>query len=111
MSCFVIGEGEAGFELSGRPDGLPQIDEDVSAGALFLRALGLTVTHDFDRMTDRLRIHSRSAPWDSLQRSGVTFDKRVVYVDLPPRGTEKREGFDLALSAISVFLRDHGENS
>ena len=82
-------------------------DTDYRTGSLFLRGMGVTMTHDFDRMTDKVRLWSRSAPWRSMERGGFTFDKLVTGVDLPAAGTAEREGADLILGMLAVFLESH----
>jgi hypothetical protein len=89
--------------------GIHVIKEDKSyeTEPLFLRTMGVTMTHDFDSMVDRARLYSRSAPWKSMERHGFTFEKLCVMFDLPPKGTAEREGADLVLGILADFLDSH----
>lgn len=86
-----------------------QVEGSWSTGSLFLRDLSMTVHHDFDHMTDIFRLRSRSAPWSALKRSGFTFEKRILDVVLPPRGTTERDGADMVIGVLSEFLPSHDD--
>ena len=84
-----------------------EADTDYRAGSLFLHEMGVTMTHDFDRMADKVRLWSRSAPWKSMERGSITFEKLVTGVDLPAAGTAERDGADLILGMLADFLVTH----
>jgi hypothetical protein len=104
--CFVVDELERGIEFR-LGDNLQKNNFDASCCPLFLRTFNIATEHDFDRMTDRFRMYSRSAPWTAMERGGFTFDKRVLCCDLPPKGTPERDGADAIIGMLVTFIRDH----
>lgn len=102
---FIVRSGEEPIVM--RNFKTPSIDETVSFGLIFLRSLGITVHRDFDRMQDSLLITSRTAPFSSLSRNEISFDKRFVKIPMPEEGTPERAGFDAAVAAICGFVGSH----
>ena len=57
-------------------------------------------------MTDSFYLHSRYAPESCMRSNGFRFIKRALKVDLPPRGTDARDGAELVLRALTTLLDD-----
>lgn len=106
-SHFSVREGEQPLEVKLPGVDRVEIEKEITLTSLFLRKLSLCVHHDFDYMRDYLFIISRSAPFSSMTRESSHLEKRVMRAIVPEDGTPEREGFDLALSYLNEFFRDH----